>query len=290
MQLTGRGAGVTRELDVGRFRVGPGRRRAATELAFAAVEQPILELVVDTAGVTAVPMRPGAGAARQPADRRCIALVDGSEPARRLAGVRPRARRPDDGHEAALRGRGRRHDPVQSIPADHGRRDDCADRPQRSYGRHARHRPVAQADRRLGRTDPRVRDRRRGGDRRDSAGFDHPRPAASGCGRRHHRVPRRNGENAARRGCHPVRPRRSRDRDRHPSRSSRCLGLDEMAPPSPGRRQHRVAVDRGRAAPVGRFAGRRAMDHAAGHRRSRPVVPERFARPRARDRAARESA
>jgi S-DNA-T family DNA segregation ATPase FtsK/SpoIIIE len=46
LQLTGRGAGTVRSLEPGRYRIGPGRRRLAIELADAAVEQPLLELVV----------------------------------------------------------------------------------------------------------------------------------------------------------------------------------------------------------------------------------------------------
>jgi DNA segregation ATPase FtsK/SpoIIIE, S-DNA-T family len=59
MQLTGRGAGATRTLDVGRYRVGPGRRRVAGELGDAPVDTPMFELIVDNEQVTATPM--GAG-------------------------------------------------------------------------------------------------------------------------------------------------------------------------------------------------------------------------------------
>ncbi len=46
LQLTGRGAGTVRSLEPGTYRIGPGRRRFATELADAPVEQPLVEITV----------------------------------------------------------------------------------------------------------------------------------------------------------------------------------------------------------------------------------------------------
>jgi DNA segregation ATPase FtsK/SpoIIIE, S-DNA-T family len=51
LQLTGPGAGTVRRLELGRYRVGPGRRMSATELGDAVVESPYFELVVEPGAV-----------------------------------------------------------------------------------------------------------------------------------------------------------------------------------------------------------------------------------------------
>ena len=54
VQIAGRGAGQSRLLSPGRYRVGPGRRLSADELGVAAVEEPAFEITVETNGVVTV--------------------------------------------------------------------------------------------------------------------------------------------------------------------------------------------------------------------------------------------
>ena len=73
VQITGHGAGRVSRLGPGRYRIGPGRRTSADELALAPVEHAMFELVVEptatasevsvVAGATGAPHDPGAGPA-----------------------------------------------------------------------------------------------------------------------------------------------------------------------------------------------------------------------------------
>ena len=54
VQIAGRGAGQSRLLSLGRYRIGPGRRLRADELSFATVEEPAFEITVATNGVVTV--------------------------------------------------------------------------------------------------------------------------------------------------------------------------------------------------------------------------------------------
>ncbi len=63
VQIAGHGAGRVSTLGPGRYRIGPGRRSAADELAAAPVERAVFELVIERSGasaeVTVVPEAPG---------------------------------------------------------------------------------------------------------------------------------------------------------------------------------------------------------------------------------------
>ena len=54
VQIAGPGAGRSRTLPLGRYRIGPGRRVRADELSFATVEEPAFEITVATDGVVTV--------------------------------------------------------------------------------------------------------------------------------------------------------------------------------------------------------------------------------------------
>ena len=54
VQIAGPGAGRSRLLSLGRYRIGPGRRLSADELSLATVEEPAFEITVATDGVVTV--------------------------------------------------------------------------------------------------------------------------------------------------------------------------------------------------------------------------------------------
>lgn len=58
LQITGPGAGTLRSLDLGRYRVGPGRRVQAAELELADVEAPVFDIEVSRSGNTVIPLSP----------------------------------------------------------------------------------------------------------------------------------------------------------------------------------------------------------------------------------------
>ena len=75
VQIAGPGAGRSRTLPLGRYRIGPGRRVSADELGFATVEEPALEITVAPDGVVSV----GAAAS---ADRRLSSVRLAGSPVR----------------------------------------------------------------------------------------------------------------------------------------------------------------------------------------------------------------